>query len=149
MELLKTIVAQAQPLVLTLLGLLFAWLANEVRAKVHSTRAQGILLRLTDLAETVTGELKQTTVDAVKAAKPGEPLDGAFAAQVKDLAVARVTQHLGPKGVSEVLSVFGYKSPAELEALVASKVESALLNNRQFGPLLQAGVTAVEQAVVK
>jgi hypothetical protein len=138
MQIAKTLIVDSQPLVLSLLGLLFAWLANEVRAKVHSTRVQGVLLRLADLAETVTGELQQTVVDAVKAQAPGAPLNAAFAESVKQQAIAKVQQHLGPKGVSEVLSVFGYKSLADVQALIASKIEAALVQSKQFAPLAAA-----------
>lgn len=107
-----------------LLSLIFAWLANEIRVKVRSTRVQGILLRLTDLAETVTDELDQTVVDAVKV--PGQKLDENFAASVKQQAIEKVKAHLGPKGVTEVLNVFGYTSVQQVESLIASKIESSL-----------------------
>lgn len=135
MQLLQKLIEAAEPLVVTLIGLLFAWLANEVRAKVHSTRVQGVLLRLSDLALTVTNELEQTVVSAIKNANPGQPLDAGFAEQIKQSAIAKVKEHMGPKGCSEVLNVFGYKSAAELEALIASKIESAIAERRQFGPI--------------
>jgi hypothetical protein len=136
MQIAKQIVDAVQPLVVTLVGLLFAWLANEVRAKVKSTRVQGVLLRLTDLAETVTGELQQTVVDAVKARAPDQPLDAAFAESVKRQAISKVQAHLGPKGIQEVLTVFGYSSLSDVQSLIASKIESALKSSKQFGPLL-------------
>lgn len=135
MHLLQTFVTAAEPLIVTLIGLMFAWLANEIRAKVQSTRAQGVLLRLADLAQTVTNELEQTVVSSIKNANPGQPLDPAFAASLKDAAVAKVKTHLGTKGAHEALVVFGYKSAAELDSLIASKVESAISERRQFAPI--------------
>ena len=98
---LKAVIDAAQPLVVTLIGLLFAWLANEIRAKVHSTRVQGVLLRLADLSETVT------------------------------------------KGGKEALGVFGYRSTDELESLIGSKIESALVQTKQLtSPVLEVAPAA-------
>ncbi len=134
---LKQIIEAAEPLVLTLIGLLFAWLANEIRAKVHSTRAQGILLRLADLAETVTNELTQTVVAELKSDAADGTLSKSDAIDIKAIAVSKVKEHLGPKGVKEALGVFGYKSPAELESLIGSKIESALVQTKQFAPVVE------------
>ena len=133
---LKQIIEAAQPLVLTLIGLLFAWLTNEIRAKVHSMRVQGILLRLADLAETVTNELTQTTVNELKKGAEDGTLSRLDALDVKRLAVVKMKEHLGPKGVKEALGVFGYKSGDELESLIGSKIESALVRTKLFAPLV-------------
>ncbi len=138
---LKQVIEAVQPLVVTLIGLLFAWLASEIRAKVHSTRVQGVLLRLADLAETVTNELTQTVVAGLKDAAKDGTLDRIEASSVKALAVAKVKEHLGPKGVKEALSVFGYKSSAELESLIGSKIESALVQTKQLAPQLLESIS--------
>ena len=140
---LKAVIDAAQPLVVTLIGLLFAWLANEIRAKVHSTRVQGVLLRLADLSETVTNELTQTVVTGLKADAADGTLTHAEASQLKDLAVAKVKEHLGPKGVKEALGVFGYRSTDELESLIGSKIESALVQTKQLtSPVLEVAPAA-------
>jgi len=135
MEIVKALIDHIQPLIVIVVALMFAWLANEIRAKVRSTRAQGILLRLSDLAATVTMELQQTVVDAVKNQSPGTRLDAEFAADVKLQAIAKLKTYLGPKGVKEMLKVFGYSDEAEVQALIEGKIEAALAQNKQLLPI--------------
>jgi hypothetical protein len=62
---------------------------------------------------------------------------------IKEMAVSQVKQHLGPKGVKEALVVFGYKDPAALESLIASKIESAIVQTKQLAPLVATLETKV------
>lgn len=146
MALLQQITNAAAPLVATLITLLIGACVNELRKKFTSDRAQAVLDRVGDLADTVTSELEQTVVSTVRSQSPNAKLDSAFAATMKAQAVATVKTHLGAKGVSEALGVFGFKSMGELEALIASKVEAALSDSKKLGPLVAEVGTAVPHA---
>lgn len=89
-------------------------LANLISSKVKSTRAQDMLLRVSDLALTVVKEVAQTMQNA--------PND-----QKKSAALESLRSHLGAKGIGEVMHVFGFDDTG-LQAFLTSKVESVVFD---------------------
>jgi hypothetical protein len=118
----------ALPVILSLAGALVALLAWANRkwgvfvdSKVESDYFNGVLKKLAELVTTVVLELKQTIVDQLKY---DEEWDEETAAEVKAQAIAMLKEYLGPKGLAEVMEVFGISDGTLLDQLLSSFIEA-------------------------
>ena len=85
-----------------------------VDAKVENDLVNGILQRLGEAAFRVVREVQQTVVDALK--EEGE-WDAEKAAEVKDLAIQKLKEYLGPKGIAEAMEILGLNEDGLLKML--------------------------------
>jgi hypothetical protein len=109
------------PLVLvisTALTLVLGWAARKygllVDSKVKNELAGGILHRLGEAAFRVVRELQQTVVEELK--EDGE-WDKEKAVEIKNLAIAKLKEYLGPKGLAEAMDILGLNEGGILSLL--------------------------------
>jgi hypothetical protein len=114
-------VALALSILLTLaLGWLAIRYASWITEKVKSARLEGILLRLGDAAFKVVRELQQTVVDELK---KGDNWNEEKAKEVKEAAIAKLKEYIGPKGVQEALTILGLDTSG-LDKLIGTLIEA-------------------------
>lgn len=118
------------PVVSLLLTLLGGWLTKVVASKLKTDEQRAIALNISELASDVVLELQQTTVDAIKERAQDGKITGEEAAEIKQLAVARLKVMIGPKGKAKALKAFGFESDAELNAFIATKIEAEVRKAR-------------------
>jgi hypothetical protein len=114
------------PLVLVVsaaLTLALGWVARKyglfVDARIKNELVNGILQRLGEAAFRVVREVQQTVVDALK---EGE-WNAEKAAEVKDLALAKLKEYLGPKGIAEAMDILGLNEEG-LDKLFGTLIEA-------------------------
>lgn len=134
-----TILPKLLEAVLPLLGILASWasieLAKFIKAKTKNEALAGALVRLNDVVFTVVKSLNQTVVDGLKAANADGRVTPEEVAKIKADALALVKSHIGPKGLDELLYVFGLKDEAALDKFVSDKVEAAVGDVKAAAPV--------------
>lgn len=130
--------------VLPLVGLFIAWASAKlpalISARVKNESVAGVLSRLTQLAFTVVTEIQQTIVSGLGDKANADELRGA-----RDRALATIKQHLGPKGIKELMDVLGIKTSDALDNLIVSFIESAVHNLKSSKPLLLTATATTEE----
>jgi hypothetical protein len=94
-----------------------------IKSKVKNESVGGVLERLTALAFTVVSEVQQTVVSGLGDKATKEEL-----LKARDLALANLKTHLGPKGIKELMTVLGISTPDGLDKLIITYIESAVHN---------------------
>ena len=114
------------PLILvisTALTLALMWVAKKyglmVDTQVKNDTVNGILQRLGEAAFRVVREVQQTVVDVLS---EGE-WNAEKAKEVRALAIAKLKEYLGPKGVLEAMDILGLNA-AGLENLFGTLIEA-------------------------
>lgn len=93
-----------------------------IKNKVESEYVEGVLVRATNLVEEVVLELKQTIVDDLK---ESGGWNAETAVMVRDAALAKVKEYLGPEGMRELLEVLGLDDEG-LQSILITMVEAAV-----------------------
>lgn len=115
------------PLAVTLVSLLAGWVAIHLKAKFASETGRNIVDKVTTLASTVVLELEQTLVADLREKAADGVLTAGEADEAKDLALAKLRAHLGPKGKAEILSAFGFEDDKQFDSWLTSTLEAELL----------------------
>jgi hypothetical protein len=131
--------AQVNDLLLPLLLSLLTWGSGEaikwLRGRAQTDSYGTAMQRLGDAVVTVVAELQQTLVASLKAKAADGRLSAEDLATVRDAAIARVKNYLGPKGLALVLGALGI-GEADLRGLIIGKLEAAVAVSK--APALQA-----------
>ena len=122
-RILPQLVDSLLPVLGSLLALLGAWLANEIRRRVQSEHARGVMLRLVEATDAAVREVEQTVVPEVRAAAADGKITGEEAAKIRDAAVNRAKMYLGRRGIGELQRVI---DTDQLEAVIRGRVEAAV-----------------------
>lgn len=117
------------PIVVAVLGAFGSWLIAVLGSKLKSDKARTVALHVSEVAGEVVLELQQTMAEGMKAAAADGRITAEEAAELKELAVARVKRHIGEKGKADLLKVFGFDEK-QLEAFIATKVEAGVVQAR-------------------
>lgn len=115
------------PLAVTLVSVLAGWVAVHLKAKFASETGSNIVDKVTKLASSVVLEIEQTGVAALRDAAADGKITALEAENAKDLALTKLRSHLGEKGKTEILSAFGFKDQAQLDAWLTSMLEAELV----------------------
>ena len=119
------------------IGAALTWCLAKVAAYVHAhtnnTIVNGIMSRLDSSAVAVVKEIQQTVVDDLKAGKHGI-LTADDALNIKSHAMAKVKAYWGEQGIAKMMEILGLSSP-ELDAMLSSKIESAVHDLRNAAPV--------------
>jgi len=91
-----------------------------INAHTQSAVVNGILMRALNTATVVVQEVEQTFVAK---ATGGGPLDEAQAKAALDAALAKLKEHLGPKGIAELEAII---QPGQLNQILISYIEAAV-----------------------
>ncbi len=100
-----------------------------IKSKVKNESVGGVLERLTALAFTVVSEVQQTVVSGLGDKATKEEL-----LKARDLALANLKTHLGPKGIKELMSVLGIKTSDAVDKMLITFIESAVHNLKAAAP---------------
>jgi hypothetical protein len=126
------LLAALAPVALAAITYASAWLARYLRARTQGEYWSGVIDRLEEATQDVVAELEQTTVRGIRAANEDGKLTPVEAREIRDQAVARVLEYVGPK----CIAMAGHAMDRDaLEAIVRSKIEHAVLELQRGGPL--------------
>lgn len=127
--------------VLPLVGLFVAWasmmLPAWIKSKVKNESVAGVIERLTTLAFAVVTEIQQTVVSGLGDKATVEELKKA-----RDQAITTLKEHLGPKGIKELMVVLGLPTTEAFDKLIVTFIESAVHNLKTSQPALIEAATA-------
>jgi hypothetical protein len=117
------------PALFTALAAVVTWggkkLIDFIDAKTKNEAVAGILGRLVGVVQTVVLDVNGTVkAGFIDAAKDGT-ITATEAAQIKAIAIAKVKEHLGTKGIAEVVTALGI-APAMIDAFIGSHLEAAI-----------------------
>ncbi len=119
--------------ILPILGLVLTWagiqLQSWIRLKVNNERLEGVLLRLEEAVEGAIKEVHQTVLSALDAPTK-ENL-----AEARQMALASIRSHLGPRGLKELMHVLGLDDGVSVERLLVTKLESKVHDLKKSGQL--------------
>lgn len=122
MEIFLQILVFCAPALVALFGWGMLKLNQLIAAKVENENLRGVLMRLDDAVDTAVKSVFQTFV---KGLKKHEKFDEAAQKEAKEAALAEIKSYLGPKGLSLISKILGWKdADKELGAKVEAKVES-------------------------
>lgn len=118
------------------------WLPLWIKSKVKNESMAGVLERLSTLTFAVVTEIQQTVVSGLGRKATKEELLAA-----RDRALATVKEHLGAKGIKELMTVLGIQTSEAFEKLIVTYIESAVHNLKltpKPGTLLETATTTTE-----
>lgn len=118
------------PALVALVGWLSMRLAALIKANTSNAYLQGVLLRLNDAVAIAVRETQQVMVEQLKKTDPTGKLTETAKANAKAAAIATIKAHLGPKGITELATVFGVAGPA-LDGLLGARVEAAVAASKE------------------
>ena len=106
-DLLRAAAPSIATLVGTLLSTALGFLIRKLHKKTKSDYLSELLYRLEDTIRSVTREMQQTVVDALKKRSADGKLDVADALAIRNEALAKVKSYVGPKGLAELAKLLG------------------------------------------
>lgn len=136
------------PAIFTVLAAVVTWagksLINLIDAKAKNQTVAGILARLSATVETAVLDVNGTMkAQFAKASEDGVITPGE-AAQLKAAAIAKIKEHLGPKGIGELTTVLGVNGSL-LDSFIGSHIEAAIEGSKPAAPSVKD--TALAAAV--
>jgi hypothetical protein len=126
------LLAALAPVALAAITYASAWLARYLRARTQGEYWSGVIDRLEEATQDVVAELEQTTVRGIREANADGKLTPTEAREVREQAVAKVLEYVGPKGRATAERIMDREA---LEAIVRAKIEHAVLELQRGGAL--------------
>jgi hypothetical protein len=128
MQGLSGLVVVLQPIILAGLAALSGALVKFIMAKAKNQAVQMVLLKIENMVFTVVREMEQTVMDEIRKASADGVITDAEKRAIKEAALGKLKSYLN---FSEIARILGLGSSDKAQALIESKIESAVQQVKQ------------------
>jgi hypothetical protein len=122
---LPDIIAYLTPVLTGVGAYLIKLILNWIHAHTKAGLTQTILIKVSDIIETVVRELMEIVVTDAKAASIDGKLTPEEIRKIRDDALAKVKAFLGPDGLKEIMGILGI-TPSTIDSYLTSKINSTV-----------------------
>ncbi len=128
--LLPQLIDALAPLLVAIITIVFGRLALIIQAKAKSERLRTIGLALTEQARDVVLEMEQNVVSKMRKQSEDGKIDPSEVSDLKRTALDSLKKYMGAHGRDATLKAFGFANEEEMDAMLASKLESEVAKAR-------------------